>query len=366
MGLLNFHTCQYEPEILKMLPDECRKALPDLADYNGDGAVDKVARLLRWGIPAKIAAYSTTTNPYWERWPELRNARLFLGIGDGACANVGSKCCTVNRIACTVGTSAAARVCLRLPIVLNDDERHISVKPGLFCYRIDRFHVLVGGALTDGGSVVEWASTLLNLPMSSEAFQKCLDEVRYLAKTDYEKENLIRLTVAPFLSGERSTGFRGNATMSMLGLTRETTPALFLKSCLEGVTLRIGAIIELIRDIIATSRWVKNEECVRIICSGNALEQNELWRQMIADCCDLEVVFDLETQEGTSRGVVKLVERSLDNSDRVSEEFQEELILESTSNVPNKHAGQYWTRARKEQEALIFAMAPLYLQNLNE
>jgi hypothetical protein len=47
-------------------------------------------------------------------------------------------------------------------------------------------HIMVGGALTDGGSVVEWASSLLNLN-SDEAFQKCMEEVEALTKEDMEK-----------------------------------------------------------------------------------------------------------------------------------------------------------------------------------
>jgi gluconokinase len=84
--------------------------------------------------------------------PELRTAQLFLGIGDGACANIGSKCLTGSRIAVTIGTSAAAWVCLRSGL----SSSIITVPNGLFCYRVDKSHILVGGgALTDGGSVIE-------------------------------------------------------------------------------------------------------------------------------------------------------------------------------------------------------------------
>jgi len=392
-GLLNFRTCRYEPTVLDLLPLECRAALPDLADYTGDGIQDKsVAALLRQGIPAKLfdsSSNNTTANninPYWERWPALRGARLFLGLGDGACANIGSKCSTASRIACTVGTSAAARVCLPLPVSSGDESggsRYdssllLTVEPGLFCYRIDRSHVLVGGALTDGGSVVEWASTLLNLPTTSNAFRECLSEVarlleRYYCESNQTSSSLSsqsQVTVAPFLSGERSTGFRSGATLSMIGLTRETTPAVFLKGCLEGVTLRIDAIVQLIRSVIHSSSvglsapdGAVGEEPVRIICSGNALEVNDLWRQMIADCSGLAVVLDRETQEGTSRGVVKLVQRALTTADKPTSDgynYEKEAITASSTALPNEDAKQYWIRAGKAQDSLIDAVSPLY------
>ena len=51
-------------------------------------------------------------------------------------------------------------------------------------------------------------------------------------------------TFVPSLSGERSTGFRMEATAVMSGLTRNTTPARFIQSCREGVTLRLNGIVK--------------------------------------------------------------------------------------------------------------------------
>lgn len=127
-GLLNYTTCEYDDLALELLPEMCRKALPTLADF------DQVS-VLSEGISPHTC--------YWDRWPALRGARLFLGVGDGACASIGTKCTIPGRIACTIGTSAAARVCLPCPIGSS-----VQFEAGLFCYRIDRSHVLVGGALT--------------------------------------------------------------------------------------------------------------------------------------------------------------------------------------------------------------------------
>ena len=156
----------------------------------------------------------------------------------------------------------------------------------------------------------------------------------------------------------------------MIGLTRETTPAVFLKGCLEGVTLRIDAIVQLIRSVIHSSSVGLSapdgavvEEPVRIICSGNALEVNDLWRQMIADCSGLEVVLDRETQEGTSRGVVKLVQRALTMADKPTsddDDYEKEAITASSTALPNEDAKQYWIRAGKAQDSLIDAVSPLY------
>lgn len=197
-GLLDFETCQYERTVLDLLPNACQNHLPDLSDFNE--------------LPLNL----NELGKYWVRWPKLRNTRFFLGVGDGACANVGSGCTTVDQIACTVGTSAAARVCLELPIRAGLEKR-FKVESGLFCYRINKTHVLIGGALTDGGSVVEWVRKLLRLSCSSD-FQTLMADVKSLVESDYAKEKThgcrsgTDLTVVPFLSGERSTGFRTGAT----------------------------------------------------------------------------------------------------------------------------------------------------------
>ena len=284
-----------------------------------------------------------------ERWPKLGEARLFLGLGDGACANIGSKCSSVSRIACTVGTSAAARVCLSSPIG-ESDSSHITVEPGLFCYRIDRTHLLVGGALTDGGSVVEWARQLLNLRSDNE-FAECMENVKIL---DEKESSTSTPTMVPFLSGERSTGFRTRATGALLGLTRDTTPAHLLKSSLEGVSLRLAAVIELIQKAVVTA------QSPQIIASGKALEVNAVWRQMIADSTGLTVVFDSDTQEGTSRGIVCMISSALKSANGCSIALDEEPVRSEVFAIPRESSRGYWRQIRTSQDELIGALSPLF------
>lgn len=218
---------------------------------------------------------------------------------------------------------------------------------------------MLGGSLTDGGSVVEWMRQLLNVE-SPEEFDSLLADVEGLDEDDEwgDSSSLMsspRPTFVPFLNGERSTGFRGGATAAMIGMTRSTTPAHYARACIEGVTLRMGAIIKLIRESIPSDAQP------RIIASGKALEQNSLWRQAVSDCTGLEVIFDHETHEGTSRGVACLVALSLGLS---TENMQHGLALEviNLSRVarPRRNLSAYWERAARTQEDLITALTPLY------
>jgi gluconokinase len=368
-GLLNFRTCHYEESAMNILPEACRKTMPTLADFS-----DATSSNLKILAKTKIDG---NDNPYWDRWPELRGAsessiegcRLFLGLGDGACANIGSKCSTSSRIAVTVGTSAAARICLPLPVRRSHDSPNaadIEVPKGLFCYRINRAHVILGGALTDGGSVIEWISNLLKLS-STEAFNECLSNVQSLSEKDYnssEDSPVTGLTVVPFLSGERSTGFRDGATGAFLGLTRETTPAHVLKGCLEGVTLRLNAVVKLIRRAVEEMQGKDQSLC--LVASGKALEVNSFWRQLLSDCSGLKVIMDGETQEGTSRGVARAVAVALSatatsQGDDISAlYFSDEAIKVSKQSNPNTAAKHYWVSAEDSQELLLETLSPLF------
>ena len=302
------------------------------------------------------------TTKYWDSWPELRDCPLFLGLGDGACANIGSKCSAASRIAVTVGTSAAARVCLRQGV---GSSSNFQIPKGLWCYRIDKSHVLVGGALTDGGSVVEWASQLLNLS-TEEAFLECLGKAQVLVDADHAESSLHNdassLITIPFLSGERSTGYRDNATGAIMGLTRDTTPAHVLRSCLEGVTLRIRAILKLIVE--ASGNSDDNDRPI-VVVSGKALEQNRLWRQMISDSSGLQVIFDEETHEGTSRGAARLVAAALAvekdaSAESTSKYLVEEKIQSFTRCDARPRAQAYFDRTAQSQDQFIDALTPLY------
>mmetsp|Transcript_48489 Transcript_48489/g.56669 ORF Transcript_48489/g.56669 Transcript_48489/m.56669 type:complete len:568 (+) Transcript_48489:886-2589(+) len=359
-GLLNYRTCEWDEEAVKLLPKECIDALPP--------------------ISSEMEIFYKINSAYGVRWPEMQNhCRFFLGMGDGACANVGSKCSTSKRIAVTIGTSAAARICLPCPILncpqSSLDKECVSSFPdiplGLFCYRISKYHILLGGALTDGGSVIEWARSLLNL-LDDDAFNECMSNItaKYathlsLDKTRCDDTDAGKLTCVPFLSGERSTGFRTSASGCISGFNRNTTPSLFLGSCLEGVTTRIGVIIDLILCVAVCCN--NGEKDCTIITSGTALQHNKVWRQMIADCTGKNVMMDESATESTSRGVVRFVAFILNEgtngnlrSDLAGFDDKEEQLYAIDICRSDSAMNGYWKEKILAQEELITAISPVW------
>ncbi|CEG50126.1 carbohydrate kinase fggy [Plasmopara halstedii] len=262
MGLLDFRRSQWDASLLELVYMDINK-MPTVVDST---------------VP-----FSGLNSTFAKRWPELRNVPFFLGVSDGAAANVGSKCTNASRIAVTIGTSAAIRVVLSA-----DTMAHAKVPKGLWCYRIGRDHVLLGGALSDGGSIYKFFRDSFRL--SDE------DVASHLEKLVPTKHGL---TILPFLSGERAPGWLENATCAISGISKWTTPYEILFAGMESIALRIGILFSLLAfsaDFDAT-----------VVVSGTALTSSSVWCQMIADCLGKKVILETRAIETTSRGIAMLM-----------------------------------------------------------
>ncbi|CAM9646424.1 unnamed protein product, partial [Ectocarpus fasciculatus] len=182
---------------------------------------------------------------YVAKWPELSCSNIYLGVGDGAAANIGSalmsspkRCWPIDNdgsapVGCiTIGTSAAVRV------VCVDDcpDSSDNILTPLWKYRIDKDRILVGGALTDGGSLVQWFRE------STPFFSKGMNEiVIYFITFLLNKNFLINLVpvVLPFWSGERSTGWHVHASGVISGINRCTSSGDILHGIFEGIAVRL-------------------------------------------------------------------------------------------------------------------------------
>ena len=190
------------------------------------------------------------------RWPALAEARLVHVVGDGAANNVGAGCSTKDKIALMVGTSGAMRVVFA-------GEPPAELSPALWSYRVSDVRVVVGGALSDGGGLFQWLIESLNLDWST------LEKEMAALEPDSHG-----LTVLPFWSGERSTGWVADARGGIFGLRQQTTPVEIVRAVLESIAYRFALITRAI-DRIAPD--------ATIVASGNALRSSPVWSQIIAD-----------------------------------------------------------------------------------
>lgn len=221
--------------------------------------------------------------PYAARWPALRAIPWFPAVGDGAAANIGSGCTDHSRIALTMGTTGAMRAV---------QSELSAVPPGLWCYRVDRGHALVGGATSEGGNVYAWLRQTMRLGGAAEVEAA-------LAASPPDGHGL---TVLPFLAGERSPGWAGNVPATIHGLTLATTPVAILRASLEAVAYRFAVIQE---------RLCGRAGCEhQLVASGSGLLRSPAWVQIFADVLGRPVVTSAEP-EATSRGAAILALRAL-------------------------------------------------------
>ncbi|HEX3302150.1 MAG TPA: gluconokinase [Thermomicrobiales bacterium] len=213
------------------------------------------------------------------RWPALAEAPWFRGIGDGACANVGSGGLGPNRIALTVGTSGAMRMVRRLPAGSSP-----NTPETLWTYRLDDRAAVIGAAISNGGKVVDWIGDLTGSAFGSEAF-RCAEQL---------EPDSHGLTILPFLAGERAPIWSDWATGAVSGLNLATTAADLIRAGMESVSYRLGMIYA---DLATQA-----EPDHQILANGGAILRSPVWMQMIADVTQHSVVALPPEEESTARG----------------------------------------------------------------
>ncbi|HVG29158.1 MAG TPA: gluconokinase [Pyrinomonadaceae bacterium] len=262
-GLFDVRRCEWDAEIVAGL------GLP-------------TGRLPRLAGDAETFALSET---FAARWPLLRGRPVFAVCGDGPANNVGAVCVTAKEIALMVGTSGAMRV-------VYEGEPPRELPAGLWCYRLDRRRVAVGGALSDGGGLYEWMRETLALAGDGEQIEREIAAMRPCGHG---------LTVLPFWAGERSTRWNPQARGAILGLRTHTRPAEIVRAALEAVALRFAAIAS---DL---DRYAPGAQ---LYASGGALRHSRAWTQIIADATGRTVRLS-RAREASSRGVALLALENL-------------------------------------------------------
>ncbi|MDE0143769.1 MAG: FGGY-family carbohydrate kinase [Caldilineaceae bacterium] len=308
-GLLNRRTLTWDEQLVRLVGVDPRQ-LPNVLDYTN--------------------ATAGLADPWASMWPELVHTPFFLAVGDGVGANLGSGCSDNTRIALTIGTTGAMRV-----VLLNEshskepvDERN-GVQPtpaGLWSYPVDSERWLVGGSLTDGGSLFAWLHESLAVK----------DTVALLASAADLAPDAHGLTILPFLRGERAPGWATEASLSISGISPATTPAHIVRAAFEAVALRFRLIYDRLAPLLPP--------CTEIVASGGALEDNDLWRQILADVMQTPVHL-IDVVEATSRGAAILAMQALDLPPAPNPPTVR-------TSLPDKDAGVAYAGALRRQQEL--------------
>lgn len=238
-------------------------------------------------IPDDPATFRLTPK-YRKRWPRLAPAEWFPTVADGAADNIGSGCDTKKKAALMVGTSAA----LRIVYAGNPPKK---IPKGLWCYRVDRKRVIVGGALSDGGNLYALIRERFDLPANTDELIA-------------DREPADGLVVIPFFFGERNTGYDENAAGAIIGMTAAHDGVDVLRAAMEGVAFRLEDIFTRLQKV------AKIEE---IVASGGALRESPEWTKIISDVLCREMTLS-GVSEASMRGSVLLAMESLGKIENIT------------------------------------------------
>jgi gluconokinase len=283
-------------------------------------------------LPIEEAQLSSISDEPWrgldgewaERWPGLRDVPWFPAVGDGACSNVGSGCTGSDRLALMVGTSGAMRVLWKADSV--------DIPDGPWCYRSDAEHCVMGGALSDGGNLIEWLRNTLRLPEPEET-EKLLSDM---------KPDSHGLTFLPLLAGERGPGWADLANGTVAGLSMSNKPIEILRAAMEAVAYRFAIIAE----ILETASPGEKE----VIASGGGLINSPTWTQIMSDTLGKPVKLS-GVKEASSRGAALIALQALGGP-----EIEATKALPGETFEPDLDRHEIYRKALKRQRRLYEAV----------
>jgi len=205
-----------------------------------------------------------------DRLPELADVPWFAPIGDGAASNLGCGAGKPGRIALMIGTSGAIRA-------RATGEGVPTLPAGLWRYQSGPGRYLLGGALSNGGSLWAWLAETLRLGVDAD---------ERLGELTPESHGLV---VLPFLSGERAPLWRDDLSGTISGLRSDTTAVQIARASLEAVAYRFASVRDSLRSVVPSAR---------LIGTGAGLLASPAWRRILVDV--LEEPMDVSAEEEAS------------------------------------------------------------------
>lgn len=321
MGCYDLNKSAWSDEIIKAADIDFDK-LPDL----------KPSTFVAGGVTSKAAAECGLAV----------GTPVVIGAGDGVTANVGAGSVSPGKTYCSMGTSAWISATSLEPIY-DDEMRTVTwahAVPGLFA---------LNGTMQYAGGSFSW---LKNTICTMESY---LAEKNGSSPYDYINEQIEKSPVGangliflPYLLGERAPLWDPHAKGAFVGLKPETTRGDILRSVLEGVTMNLAIILEIMRA------KVQIDEIMAL--GGGA--KGAIWRQIMADIYNAKITVPNTLEETGSMGaaVIGGVGVGLFNDFNAIERF----IEIKAEHLPNAEAAATYSRTKEYFIKSYFALKPVF------
>ncbi|MBA8827410.1 gluconokinase [Saccharopolyspora lacisalsi] len=246
---------------------------------------------------------------------------VVLGGGDGPLGNLGVGAVNPGVAGLSLGTSGALRVVREEPGV---DERCRT-----FCYALADGLWVVGGAVSNGAVVGQWASEAFGIDIAT-----LLDEA---LEVGTGAEGLLAL---PYLMGERAPWWEPGLTGSLIGLRKIHGRAEITRALVEGVGQQLALVCDAVRDAGALVRAVR--------ATGGGFH-SRVWSEVVAAALNLELELT-DNSGGSGLGAVLLGWRALGELDSLEEAAA--LVRPNRTVPPSREAAALMAQRRPTIEQL--------------
>lgn len=313
-GLMDIHRLRWDPESLQLAGISADQ-LPELV------ATTTVLPGLLAGVAQSVRLPAATP--------------VVIGAGDGPLANLGLGAVRPGVAACSIGTSGALRVMVSHPVV---DQQGRS-----FCYALTERRWVAGGAINNGGLVLEWCGDALAPELGDGREGELLRQAGSVAPGS---GGLIML---PYLQSERAPHWDSFPSGVYVGLTREHRRGHLVRAALEGVCQQLGLVLQSVR--------AAGHE-VREIRATGGFARSALWRQMLVDVLGMPIGFP-DGYEGSSFGAALLGMDALGLVPSI--DVAASLVQIRETLVPDHAAQQTYASMQPTFDKLYDVLTPAFL-----
>lgn len=259
------------------------------------------------------------------------NTPIVVGASDGVLSNLGVNSFKKGEVAVTIGTSGAIRTVINKP--------RTDYKGRIFCYVLDEDHYVIGGPVNNGGVILRWLRDELLASEVETAKRLGVDPYDVLTKiASRVKPGAEGLIFHPYLAGERAPLWNADARGSFFGLTLSHQKEHMIRAALEGVLYNLYTVYLALVEVM-------NETPSKIKATGG-FAKSEVWRQMMADIFDTDLIVP-ESYESSCLGACVLGLKALG-------EIKDFSIIEKMVGTTNAHKPNQETVKVYQQLVSIF------------
>ena len=197
-----------------------------------------------------------------------------VGANDGALSNVGVNAIRPGEVAVTIGTSGAIRTVVERPAT--------DPTGRTFCYALTDRHWVIGGPVNNGGIIFRWVRDEMAASECETAKRLGIDPYEVLTRiAERVAPGSEGLIFHPYLAGERAPLWNPDLRGSFFGLAMHHRKEHMIRAVLEGVIYNLCSILPAMESLIGRVNAIK---------ATGGFARSGLWRQMMADVFDREVI----------------------------------------------------------------------------